>query len=644
VFNFFKSSENAFYAELLKDNIDVKKIQKYIDKGIDLNKLDEKGRTILFSLVEKRKIDAIRILTLNGANLNIEDRYKKTVLSEAIENNDGVMIRLLLELGASINHKNSSKRTVLQNVALDGNYKVFQILMNYKPDFMQKDSYGRTVLFDAIEGGNVDIIREIVNNMDNLNVIDENNQTALFKAVLKADPSIAKLLILNGINVNFLDKDGQNILFNAVLQGSSNYEIIELLIEKGININIVDNFGKNILDEILFILELQKNHLKNLEGKYKIIDEVKDYLKIALLLIENGLEIDNINSDKTTLEREIQFKNFDNIKFLVDCGADINRSDDNGKTLLYKEVIQGYSNYKMVDFLISLGANIEQKDLDEKTIIDDLIEIILIQKSYKKPDAYFDVKIKEDEKYDVLLKKILTYRPNIEQQRLDGKSTFFDLLSYNHLDLIKLFLNYGINPNIQDKKGNTPLSCMVEDGLKLKDKREKELFLERLVFLLKFRVNVDIQDNQGRTVFHKAVIANDLVVVEKLLTKKANLSIKDNQGRTALHHTKWHGNYKIARWLIAAGADMNQVDSAGFTLLNYAAIFGHVKLVITLIASGVLMYNKNPKSKKVAQFFKDREINLQKLLINNISDDKMLRALEEVVENTQKEVDEALEE
>ena len=49
-------------------------------------------------------------------------------------------------------------------------------------------------------------------------------------------------------------------------------------------------------------------------------------------------------------------------------------------------------------------------------------------------------------------------------------------------------------------------------------------------------------------VIHKAVIANDLLVVA-LFNKKANLSIKDIHGRTALHHTQWHGNYKIARWL-----------------------------------------------------------------------------------------------
>ena len=241
-----------------------------------------------------------------------------------------------------------------------------------------------------------------------------------------------------------------------------------------------------------------------------------------------------------------------------------------------------------------------------------------------------------------MLKKVLTYRPNIERQRLDGTNILFDMVMYNDFETLKTIINYGINLNIKDKRGYTPLIYMVEEGLKISDKKEKDSFIERLIYFLKYRVNIDAQDNDGRTVIHKAVIANDLVVLEKLLTKKADLSIRDIHGRTALHHTQWHGNYKIARWLIAAGADMNLPDNSGFTLLNYAAIFGHTRLIVALIASGVLMYNRNPKNKKVAQFFKNREKKIEKLLSSNITDDKMQLAFKEVVQNLKKEIDDAL--
>ena len=643
MFGFFKVSEDLFYKELLSDDIDINKIQKYIEKGIDINKKDEKGRSILFILSAKRKIDAIRILLKNNVNINIEDRYGRTVLDEAALRSDGIMIRFFLDNGFDINRKNSMGRTILQDVALEGDYKIFQILMNNRPDFNIKDSYGKTVLFDAVEGQNINIIKDVVNNVDSLNILDENYQTALFKAVLKDNIEIAKLLIVHGINVNFLDKDGQNVLFNTILQGSKNIPIIELLMKKDINMNIVDNNNKNVLDELLYVHDLQKNTSKELEGKYKLITPEKEYLPLALMFINNGLDIDKIHEDgKTTLQIEIENKNFANVEFLVNCGADLNVVDENDKNIIYKEILKGYSNYQMIDFLVSKGASLEAKDLDEKTIFDDIIEIIAITKGFKKVNPVLAAFIKENEKYDVLLKKILTYRPNIEAQRLDGKNILFDLVTYNDFETLKMIINYGVNLNIKDKRGSTPLMYMVEEGLKIKDKKEREFFIERLVYFLKYRVSVDIQDVDGRTVLHKAVIANDLTVVEKLLTKKADLTITDIHGRTALHHTQWHGNYKIARWLIAAGADMNQLDNSGFTLLNYAAIFGHVRLVIALIASGVLMYNRNSKNRKVAQFFKDRENNLEKLLVTNTNDLKMQKALEEVVENLKKEINEAL--
>jgi len=643
VFGFFKINEDLFYKELLSDDVDINKIQKYINKGMDPNKRDDKGNTILFTLVDKRKLESIKILIKCGADIYLENKFAKTILDVAVDKVDGMMIRFLLDNGYSINHKNSLGRTIFQDVAILGNHKVFQILMSYNIDFSIKDSYGKTVLFHTVEGGDLTILKDVINSLNTLNVLDDNHQTVLFHAVLKNDVAIATELILHGININFIDKDGQNVLFNAILQGNKNISLIELLIRKGINLNLVDNYRKNIIDELLYIFDLQKNPQKELVGKYNLVTPDKDYMSIALLFVEHGLEVDKIHEDgRTTLQIEVENKNFDNIEFLLNCGADVNVCDEFEKNIIYREILKGYTNYKMIDFLVYHGANIDARDSDEKSIVDDIIEIIAVNKGLKKTNTFLLSMIRSDEKYDVLLKKVLTYRPNIETSRLDGTNILFDMVLYNDFETLKIIINYGLNLNIRDKRGYTPLMHMVEDGLKIKEKREKEAFIERLVYFLKYRVNIDIQDNDGRTVLHKAVIANDLVVVEKLLTKKADLSLKDIHGRTALHHTQWHGNYKIARWLIAAGADMNMPDSSGFTLLNYAAIFGHAKLVVALIASGVLMYNRNPKSKKVAQFFKDREKKLEKLLASNISDDKMYRTVVEVVQNLKKEINEVL--
>ena len=56
MFGFFKVNEDLFFEELLKDDMDIDKIEKYINKGVNINKKDEKGQTILFSLASNNFI------------------------------------------------------------------------------------------------------------------------------------------------------------------------------------------------------------------------------------------------------------------------------------------------------------------------------------------------------------------------------------------------------------------------------------------------------------------------------------------------------------------------------------------------------------------------------------------------------------
>lgn len=636
-------SAEALHKELLKNYIDEKKIQSLISSGVDINKKDAKGRTLLFELAAKRRIESIKILIKNGIDINAEDNYGKTVLSEAADKMDGMMIRFLLDNGASVNHINSSGRTVLQDAALEENDKVFKILMAHNPDLSITDHYGRTVLFDAVEGGNLEIIKEVVNNIEDINTVDNNGQTVLFHSVLKDDDNITKYLITNGIDVNILDKKRQNVLFNAVVLGSQAISTIELLLEAGVKLNIKDYADKTLLDEILKILAISKLDEIKVEGKYRFVDPTRNYLKLTGFLIDSGLAINRTDSQgKTVLYKEVERENYDTIDFLLASGADINAQDNEGRTVLFDAVLKGSRNMNMIDHLIANGVDIDHRDFSERTVIDDLCEAVLITSNNKKPSLKRFLELREEEDYFGLLKKMLLFKPKINLPRADGKTLIFDLVNENNLDLIKHVVNAGADLNVEDNEGNTPLSFMIDNGLKIVNQREKEHFLERLVFLLKFRVDINTVDKDGRTIFHKAVMADDIEVVEKLLTKKTSLEIRDKQGRTALHHTQWKGNYKIARLLIAAGADINAADYAGFTILNYAAILGHARLVIVLIASGVLMYNHNKKSKSVAKFFKERESNLDKLVNSNITDEKMKKALQEVVTNLKKEIDDSL--
>jgi len=646
MFNLFKSDDSTtLQKELMKDYVNEDKIQKLIDSGLDINETDEKGKTLLFELVHKRRIEGVKILLKNGANIDHEDKLGKTPLSIAASSADGMMIRFLLEKKASLNYINSSGRTLIQDIALEGNLKVFQLLLAQGTELNFKDGYGRTVLFDAVEGGNIRIVKEVLNNIDDVNIADNEGETVLFSAALKDDQMIMKYLIDYGLDINHLDNKKRNVLFKVVLKGSTHLDTVDALLQRDINVNQKDIENKTVLDEIIKIFNiLRENNLdKYRQTDYKYVKKENNYQKLLTILIEYGLDIDRKDEHgKSILFYAIDNKDFEAIEFLLNAGADINTQDKDGKTVLFQECLKGYQNYEMLDYLFEKGIDIDHRDFDEKSVIDDLAEMILIQNNGKKPSSRRFLDIVENGDYFKLLKRLIIKRPKLNQSRSDGKTIIFDTIHYNNIELTKVFLNNGADINKLDNDGNTPLSCMIDEGLKAKTKKERQEFLERVVFMLKFRVDVNITDKDGRTIFHKAVMADDYELVEKLLSKKTDLNIKDKQGRTVLHHTQWKGNFKIARLLISAGADINEVDNAGFSILNYAAILGHAKLVMVLIASGVLMYNRARKSKAVAAFFKEKEANLTKLVENNITDEKMKNALQQVADNLRKEVAEAL--
>ena len=611
VLGFFRADEDAFLKELMSSNINIDKLKKYIANGVNINDVDEKGRNYLFFFASKKSFNAMRVLISLGIDMYKEDKLGKTVLSDACEKYDFMMIKFLLDNGFDGNRKNSAGRTILQDTVLLGNDKVFQILLNYNLDFDIKDNNGRNVIFDAIENGNLEALKKVIDNVKDINAVDKNGRTALFEAVLKDDLRLALALINTGINLNILDKNGQNVLYNTILQGMKNEILLKHLAKRGINLNVVDSRDKTILDEIFYIMVLQK-YDKDIEDKrYMLINPKDDYLSLALQIIELGFKVDTLDKyGKTALQKELERKNFTNAEFLLNCGASLNIFDEHHRSLFHIEVLKGYSNNKIIDFLISKGANLNQRDKYFRTIIDNLIELILISKGEKARNPSLDEYVQEDGGFDILLKKLLVFEADISYTRVDGKNIVFDLVPYDSFDILDILVEHKVDLNHRDFDGNTPLMYMVDEGLRIEDRTLKAYFIKRLQNFLKYRINMDVQDNHGRT---------------------------------ALHHTQWKGNYEIARWLIRAGANMNEADNSGFNILNYASILGHTRLVITLISSGVLMYNNNPKNKKVAEFFKSKEKILDKLVAaEDISDNKMKNALMEVVTNFKKEINEAL--
>jgi ankyrin repeat protein len=108
-------------------------------------------------------------------------------------------------------------------------------------------------------------------------------------------------------------------------------------------------------------------------------------------------------------------------------------------------------------------------------------------------------------------------------------------------------------------------------------------------------VNVNTQDQDGRTALMYAAYNGHTEVMEKLIQKGASVNLCDSYGRTALMFAS-SGPYPAAvKLLLTNKADPNMADKEEhFTALMYAAAEGQLEIVKLLIS-----YKADPTSKDI---------------------------------------------
>jgi ankyrin repeat protein len=164
-----------------------------------------------------------------------------------------------------------------------------------------------------------------------------------------------------------------------------------------------------------------------------------------------------------------------------------------------------------------------------------------------------------------------------------------------HVEIVKLLLEHGADPNIRDMYGETPLhdaaywghadvvKLLLEHGADLSAKNkygETPLFLaihseygtEVAKLLLERGADPNVRSKRmlygRRTPLHYAVLGGDVELARLLLEKGANPNAKDEYGETPLHIAVVRGDLQMAKLLLQYGADPNARDKWGETPLD----------------------------------------------------------------------------
>lgn len=170
------------------------------------------------------------------------------------------------------------------------------------------------------------------------------------------------------------------------------------------------------------------------------------------------------NNDRNTLLHDAVSKNdIKEIDSLLKEGADIEATDEYGKTPLFVAVFQ--NNVELVTFLLEKGANTEAKDKNGNTPLNVRHVIISLAN-------------------DAMIKLLLTHGAKVNTTDSQGETPLHKVVSAsNYLGLagkIEILLAYGADISAKNSDGQTPLD-LANDQCKFLDCVERNTFVSPIV-------------------------------------------------------------------------------------------------------------------------------------------------------------------
>jgi len=186
----------------------------------------------------------------------------------------------------------------------------------------------------------------------------------------------------------------------------------------------------------------------------------------------------------------------------------------------------------------------------------------------------------------------------------------------NAPEIVKVLLDKGVDVNIQDKDGLTPLMIVIKDAKNeenniYEDKSnydlDKDIRAKIVRILFRNHANVNAVDNNGQTALMMAVNNDNLEMIETLVNNGADVNIQNNKGETPLMYAVCSYGEKnivknIVTFLLNNNANVNIQNNEGETPLMVAAYRHELDIVQILRDGGADIYIKNNKGKTAKDY------------------------------------------
>ena len=178
-----------------------------------------------------------------------------------------------------------------------------------------------------------------------------------------------------------------------------------------------------------------------------------------------------------------------------------------------------------------------------------------------------------------------------------------------HIEAVKQYLADGVDVNVRDEDGSTPLSDAVfwaafsadaSAGSSNGHKETAELLIEK-------GANVNARNDRGWTPLDFALNLKHGGAIADFLRKHGAKT--ERELNNVLIDAGKKGDIEAVKQHLAAGTDVNGEGRRGSTVLHNAAAAGHKEITQLLIAKGADVNAKNPSGRTPLDFVSNIKIN-----------------------------------
>ena len=548
---------------------------------ISVNATDNSNQTPLMrACIKGGRLDNIKMLIQNGADIQARDCNGLTVLHLASRNSNQEVVEFLLNLNEIfVNALNNCNQTPLMRACYDGGrLDNIKMLIRNGADIQASSSNGLTVLHFASQLSNQEVVEFLLNlNEISVNATDNSNQTPLMRACIKGGRlDNIKMLIQNGADIQARDCNGLTVLHLA--SRNSNQEVVEFLLNLNeISVNALNNcnqtplmracYDGGRLDNIKMLIrngaDIQASS-SNGSTVLHFASQLSNQEVVEFLLNLNEISVNATdNSNQTPLMRAcIKGGRLDNIKMLIQNGADIQARDCNGLTVLH--LASRNSNQEVVEFLLKLNE----------------ISVNATDNSNHTPlmRACYDGGRLDN------IKMLIQNGADIQASSNYGSTILHFASALSNQEVVEFLLKLNeISVNATDNSNQTPLMHACINGGRL----------DNIKMLIQNGADIQARDCNGLTVLHFASVSSNQEVVEFLLKlNEISVNATDNSNQTPLMHACINGGrLDNIKMLIQNGADIQARDCNGLTVLHFASVSSNQEVVEFLLKLNEISVN-----------------------------------------------------